>query len=135
MSTITTATSRTTTTGRPAFATAATVALILGALLDFAHIAAYMSGADIPAGILALKVALGVAALAAAAGLWGRKRWAVPVALVVAVLNLLLGVSGFVMSLAESGSTAEKVVTGLGALLSLAVIALAAPLVRRRAVA
>ena len=134
MSTITTTTS-TTTTGRPAFATAATVALVLGALLDFAHIAAYLSGADIPAGVLALKVALGVAALAAAAGLWGRQRWAVPLALVVAVLNLLLSAWGLVESLVESGSTAERVVTGLGVLLSLAVIALVAPLAGRRAVA
>ena len=133
MSTITTTTS--TTAGRPAFVTAAAVALVLSALLDFAHIGAYWSGADIPAGVLALKVALGVAALAAAAGLWGRQRWAVPLALVVAVLNLLLSAWGLVESLVESGSTAEKVVTGLGVLLSLAVIALVAPLAGRRAVA
>ena len=133
MSTITTTTP--TTTGRPAVATATAVALILGALLDFAHIGAYVSGADIPAGVLALKVALGVAALVAAAGVWGRQRWAVPLALVVAVLNLLLSAWGLVESLVESGSTAERVVIGLGVLLSLAVIALVAPLARRRAVA
>ena len=133
MSTITSTTSPT--TGLPAVATAATVALVLGALLDFAHIAAYWSGADIPAGVLALRVALGVAALVAAAGLWGRQRWAIPLALVVAVLNLLLSAGGLIGSLAESGNTAEKVVTGLGVLLSLVVIALVAPLARRRAVA
>ena len=133
MSTITSTTS--TTTARPAAATAAAVALVLSALLDFAHIGAYASGADIPAGVLAVKVALGVAALVAAAGVWGHQHWAVPLALVVAVLNLLVSASGFVTSLVESGNTAEKVVTGLGVLLSLAVIALVAPLARRRAVA
>lgn len=121
------------TTNRPAFVTAMAVALVLGALLDFAHIAAYLSGADIPAGILALKVALGVAALAAVAGLWGRQRWAVPLALVVAVPNLLVGAWGFVEALVDAGSTAERVVTGLGVLLSLAVIALVASPVARRA--
>ncbi len=121
------------TAGRPTFATAAAVALVLSALLDFAHIAAYMSGADIPVVVLAIKVAFGITALIAAAGLWGRQRWAVPLALVVAVLNLLVGVWGFVASLFESGNTAEKVVTGLGVLLSLAVIALVAPRAARRA--
>lgn len=132
MSTIT----RTTTiTGRPAVATAAAVALVLGALLDFAHIGAYLSGADIPAGVLVLKVAFGITALVAATGLWGRQGWAIPLALVVTVLNLLLSASALVMSLVESGNTAEKVVTSLGVLLSLAVIALVAPLAGRRAVA
>lgn len=133
MSTIT----RTTTisAGRPTVATAAAVTLVLSALLDFAHIGAYVSGADIPAGILVLKVAFGITALVAAAGLWGWRRWAIPLALVVTVLNLLLSASGLVASLIESGNTDEKVVTGLGVLLSLAVIALVAPLTRRRAVA
>ena len=121
--------------GRPASATAATVALVLSALLDFAHIAAYLSGADIPVVVLALKVVFGITALAAAAGLWGRQRWAVPVALVVAVLNLLLSASALVASFVESGNTAEKVVTTLVVLLSLAVIALVTPLATRRAVA
>lgn len=134
MSTITT-TTPITTTGRPAFATAAAVVLVLGALLDFAHIAAYVSGAEIPTGVLVFKVALGVSALAAVAGLWGRQRRAVAVALMVGVINLLLNAWGFVESLAGSGDTAEKVVTGLGVLLSLAVIALVTPLVGRRAVA
>ncbi len=120
---------------RPTFATAAAVALVLSALLDFAHIAAYMSGADIPVVVLALKVAFGVAALVAAAGLWGRQRWAVPLALVVAVLNLLLSAAALVASFVESGNTAEKVVTTLVVLLSLAVIALVTPLATRRAVA
>lgn len=133
MSTMTTTTP--TAAGRPAVATAATVVLLLGALLDFAHIAAYLSGAEIPTGILVLKVALGVAALAAAAGLWGRQRWAIPLALLVAVLNLLLSAWGLAESLAESGSTAEKVVAALSVLVSLAVIALVAPLAGRRTVA
>jgi len=129
------ATTPTTAADRPAFATAAAVALVLSAFLDFAHIAAYLSGADIPVGVLALKVAFGITALAAAAGLWGRRSWAVPLALVVAVLNLLLSAGALVESLAQPGNTAEKVVTALVVLLSLAVIALAAPLATRRAVA
>ncbi len=133
MSTMTTA--PTTATGRPAFVTAATVPLVLGALIDFAHIAAYLSGADIPVVVLALKVAFGITALVAAAGLWGRQRWAVPLALVVAVLNLLLSASALVAPFVESGNTAEKVVTTLVVLLSLAVIALVTPLATRRAVA
>jgi len=120
---------------RPASIAAATVALVLSALLDFAHIAAYLSGADIPVVVLALKVAFGIAALAAAAGLWGRQRWAVPLALVVAVLNLLLSAAALVASLAQSGNTAEQVVTALVVLLSLAVIALVAPRAARRATA
>ena len=72
-----------------------------------------------------------MAALVAAAGLWGRHRWAVPVALVVAVLNLLVGVLGLI----SAENTTEKVVITLSVLLSLAVIALVAPLAGRRAVA
>lgn len=128
-------TSPTESTSFPASLAALTVALVLGALLDFAHLAAYLSGADVPVGILALKIALGVAGLAAAAGLWGRQRWAVPLALVVAVVNLLVGAWGFVESLAMGGSTAERVVTGLGVLISLAVIALVARRPARRATA
>ncbi len=131
----TTPTTPTTAAGRPAFATAAAVALVLSALLDFAHIAAYMSGADIPVVVLAIKVAFGITALVAAVGLWGRQRWAIPLALVVTVLNLLLSAGGLIESLVESGNTAEKVVTTLVVLLSLAVIALVTPLATRRAVA
>ena len=125
------ATTPTTSAGRPAFAIAATVALVLSALVDFTHIPGYLSGAPIPASVVALEVALGVAALVAAAGLWGRHRWAVPLALVVGVLTLLLGVMGLV----SAGSTTGKVITALGAILSLAVIALVAPLATRRTVA
>lgn len=125
-------TTRPTSGNRAGTVAAAAAALVLGALLDFAHIGAYMSGADVPAGILALKVVLGVAGLAAATGLWGRARWAVLLALAVAVINLLVGVWGFVESVADSGSTAEKTVTGLGVLISLAVIVLAARIAVRR---
>lgn len=127
-------TTTSTTTDRPAVATATAVALVLSALLDFAHIGAYMSGADIPAGVLVLKVVFGITALVAVVGLLGRQRWAIPLALVVTVPNLLLNAWGFVESLSASGSTTEKVVTGLGVLLSLTVIALAVPLARRPAV-
>lgn len=128
-------TSPTESTNLPAPATALAVVLVLGALLDFAHIAAYLSGADVPAAILALKIGLGVAALAAVAGLWSQQRWAVPLALGVAVVNLLVGAWGFVESLAMAGSAAERVVTGLGVLISLAVIALAVRKPTRRVAA
>lgn len=130
---VTTSPSRT--ANRPATTALLVGALILGALLDFAHIGAAQSGAYIPTWILVLKVVFGIGALAAAAGLVVRQRWAAPLALIIAVPNLALGLWGFSQSLIDAGSTAEKVVTGLGVLISLIVIALAAPRASRRAVA
>jgi hypothetical protein len=131
-----TATHATVGANRLASVSAAAVALVLGALLDLAHLAAYLSGVDIPVGVVVLKIAFAVAALATAAGLWGQRHWAVPLALAVAVLNLLLNTLGVADALMEeSASTPDKVVTALGVLIGLAVIALVAPLVRRREMA
>jgi len=114
---------------RPLSVTAAMAALVLSALVDFTYISGYLSGAPIPTGILAIQVALGVAALAAAIGLWGRQRWAAPLALVLAVLTLLL--AG--LALASAESTAGKVVAAFGAMLSIAVLLLVASRPARRA--
>lgn len=116
---------------RPASVTAATVALVLSAIVDFANLAGYLSGAPVPAGGAGIFAALGMAALIAAGGLWGRRRWAVPLAIVLAGLTVLLATMGFL----AAGSTAGKVVGAVGAILGLAVLALVAPLAARRATA
>ena len=125
------ATTPTVNTNRPVPATAATVALVLSALVDFANLAGYLSGAPIPPGIVGIWVALGVAAFVAAGGLWGGRRWAVPLALVLAAITVLLGIMGFL----SSESTAGKVVGVTCAILGLAVLALVAPRAARRATA
>lgn len=113
---------------RPAFVTAAAVALALNAIANLANVGGSLSGAPIPPAILAVEVALGIGALIAAVSLWGRRRWAVPAALVLAVLNIALGVVG----IATAGSTAGKAVAATGALLGIVVLALAASLAARR---
>jgi uncharacterized membrane protein len=107
----------------------AMVALVLSALVDFTYISGYLSGAPIPAGILAIQVALGVAALAAAIGLWGRQQWATPLALVLGVLTLLLGG----LALVSAESLAGKVIAAVSMLLGVVVILLVASFAARRA--
>jgi len=118
-------------TNRPVSVTASTVALVLSALVAFANLAGYLSGAPIPPGIVGIWVALGVAALVAAGGLWGGRRWAVPLALALAAITVPLGIMGFL----SSESTAGKVVGVACAILGLAVLALVAPRAARRAAA
>lgn len=105
---------------RPASATAATVALVLNAIANLTNVGGYLSGAPIPPGILAVEVVLGIGALVAAGGLWGRQRWAVPTALALAVLNILLGVMGIF----TASSTTGKAAAAAGAVLGLVVLAL-----------
>ena len=114
---------------RHAPATAATVALVLSALVDLANLGGYLSGAPIPPGIVGIWVALGVAALVAAGGLWAGRRWAAPLAIALAALTVLLGAMGAL----TAGSTTGKAVAAAGVLLGLAVIALVAPRAARRA--
>lgn len=116
-------------TARPATITAATVALVLSALVDLTNVGGYLSGAPIPPAILGIEVLLGVASLVAAVGLWGRQRRAMPLALVLAVLNILLGLMGIF----TAGSTTGKVVAATGAVLGLIVLALVLPLATRHA--
>ena len=124
------ATSRpTVSANRHASATAATVVLMLSAIVDFANLGGYLSGAPIPPGIVGIWVALGVAALVAAGGLWAGRRWAAPLAIALAALTVLLGAMGFL----TAGSTTGKAVAGAGAILGLVVIALVAPRAARRA--
>lgn len=121
-------TTTTTPADRPASTIAATGALVIIALIAFSHIPVYQSGADIPVGVVALQVVLGVAAVVTAVGLWMRRRWVIPLALVLGVFTVLVDVSGVV----TSESTTGKVVTAFGALFGLAVIGLIAPHATRR---
>lgn len=125
-----TATASTSSSERPAPA-AATVALVLSAIADLTNVGGYLSGAPIPAAVLGIEVALGLVSLVAAGGLWANRRWAVPLALVAGVLNVLLGALGIV----TAGSTTGKIVAATGAILGLVVLALVAPRVARRAAA
>jgi uncharacterized membrane protein len=104
------------------------VALVLSALADLTNVGGYLSGAPIPPAILGIEIVLGVATLVAAGALWGRQRWALPLSLVLAVFNLLLGLMGIV----TAGSTTGKIVTATGAILGLVVLALVVPLTTRR---
>lgn len=113
---------------RPASATAATAALVLNALANLVNIGGYLSGAPIPAPVLAIEIALGIVGVSAAVGLWGRQRWAAPTALALGVCNILLGAMGIF----TATSTAGKVVAASGAILGLVVLALVMPLVTRR---
>jgi uncharacterized membrane protein (DUF2068 family) len=95
------------------------------------NVGGYLSGAPIPTGILAIEIVLGIVGLIAASGLWGRQRWAVPTALVLAVLNTVLGVMGIF----TAGSTTGKAVAAAGAILGLVVLGLVASLAARRTTA
>lgn len=112
-------------------ATAATVVLALSAIVDFANIGGYLSGAPIPPGVVGIEAALGVAALAAAGGLWAGRRWALLLALAVAVITVLISTMGFL----SAGSVTGNVVAAAGAILGLGVLALVAPVAVRRAAA
>lgn len=121
-------TNRTVGANHPASATAATIALVLGAIVDFANLGGYLSGAPIPPGVVVVWVVLGVAALVAAGGLWAGRRWAAPLAITQAAITVLLGATGFL----TAGSATGKAVAAAGAILGLAVIALVAPRAARR---
>lgn len=116
-------------TARPTTIIAATVALVLSALADLTNVGGYLSGAPIPPAILGIEVILGVALLFAAGGLWSRQRWATPLALALAILNVLLGLMGIF----TASSTTGKVVAATGAVMGLIVLALVVPLATRRA--
>lgn len=118
-------------TNRSLSITAATVALVFSAAADLTNVGGYLSGAPIPPAILGIEVLLGIGSLVAAGGLWGRQRWSVPLALVLAVLNVLLGIMG----LFTAGSTVGKVVAATGAILGLTILVLVAPLAARRTAA
>jgi uncharacterized membrane protein (DUF2068 family) len=124
-------TTSTVSAARPASVTVAAVTLVLSAVIDFVHVAAYLSGAAIPPVVSAMFAALGVASLAAAGGIWAQRRWAVPLALVEASLAVMLGTTGFF----TGGSPTGEAMGGISALLGLAVLALVAARGARRAAA
>jgi len=113
---------------RPVAVTVATAILALDALLNFASISGLLSGASIPAAIVATQVALGAAEIVAAVGLWGLHKWAATLAIVVAVLSLLISITGAFGAKSATG----KVISALGVVLGIAVIvAVAHPTARR----
>ena len=116
---------------RPAAVTAATVALVLNGILNLVNLGAYLSGASIPPGIVGIEVAIGLTALVAGGGLWVRQRWAVPLALVLAMINILIGAMGTF----TAGDTTGKAVAAASAVLGLVVLALVAPRAARRTTA
>lgn len=115
-------------TDRPPSITAAVVALVLIGLADLANLGGYLSGAPIPPAIVGIEVAMGLAAFVASGGLWARQRWAVPLALIVAGLNILLGTMGVF----TAGSTTGRLVAAAMAVLGLVVLALVARSAARR---
>ncbi len=113
---------------RPTPVTVATVLLVLDALRNFASIEGLLSSAKIPAAIVAIEVALGVAEIVAAVGLWGLHKQAVALAIIAASLSLLISVIGIF----GAESTTGKVTSVLGLILGIAVIvSVALPTARR----
>lgn len=118
-------------TNHPASVTAATVALALKGIVDLVNLGAYLSGQPIPPGIVGIEVVVGLAALVTSGGLWARQRWAVPLALILAVINILLGAMGILAAGDATGKVAAAAMTVLG----LAVLALVASGAARRTTA
>ena len=72
-----------------------TVSAILLALLSLANLLAlFLPMEGVPTFVIYLGVVLGVAGLAAAAGLWMLKRWSVWLTIIVCVLNILSAAPG-----------------------------------------
>ena len=113
---------------RPVAVTVAAAILALDALRNLGIIGASLSGVDVPAGVIAVQVALGVVEFVAAIGLWGLHKWAAALAVVVAALTVLTGVAGVFNAEDATG----KVISALGIALGIAVIvAVAHPTARR----
>jgi hypothetical protein len=77
---------------RPLPVTVATILLVLFSLINL--LSPFLPMEGVPAFVVYLGVALGVAGLLAAAGLWMLKRWALWLTIVVAVLNILSAAPG-----------------------------------------
>ncbi len=113
---------------RPVAVTVATAILALDALLNFASISGLLSGASIPAAIVAIQVALGAAEIVAAVGLWELHKWAATLAIVVVVVSLLISITGAFGAESATG----KVISALGIILGIAmIVAVAHPTARR----
>ncbi len=113
---------------RPAPVIAATVLLALDALNNLSSISGFLSGAPIPAAIVATEVALGVVEIIAAVGLWGLHKWGAVLATVAAALTLLVSAMGVFGATSATG----KGIAAIGVILSIAVIvSVALPTARR----
>ncbi len=104
---------------------AVTVAVALSVLMIIGNLAspAFPSGSgdeSIPQAAIAIGVLLGVVGIPAAVGLWLLRRWGMIATIVVAALNLLFSLPG----IAGAPTTWLKVLSGVGVLVSLAVLVL-----------
>ena len=77
---------------RPLPVTVAAILLVLFSLINL--LSPFLPMEGVPAFVVYLGVALGVAGLLAAAGLWMLKRWALWLTIVVSVLNILSAAPG-----------------------------------------
>jgi hypothetical protein len=77
---------------RPLPVTVAAILLVLFSLTNL--LSPFLPMEGVPAVVVYLGVALGVASLLAAAGLWMLKRWALWLTIVVSVLNILSAAPG-----------------------------------------
>jgi uncharacterized membrane protein (DUF2068 family) len=103
------------------------VVLVLSAIVDFANLGGYLSGASIPPVIVGIWVVLGVSALVAAGGLWAGRSWAATLAIALAAITVPLGAIGAL----TTDNTIGKAVATAGAILGLVVIALVTARARR----
>ncbi len=83
-------------TRRPTALVIGIVLLVLLSLSNIATIAAPAGEDGIPLVVIWGSVVLGIAGLVAAVGLWQRRRWGMPAALVVLVLGLLSSLPGLI---------------------------------------
>jgi hypothetical protein len=91
-----------------------TVAAILMVLFSLANLLSpFLPMEGVPAFVIYLGVALGVAGLLAAAGLWMLKRWALWLTIVVSVLNILSAAPGLAFA-PNAGLRAAATVTVIG---------------------
>jgi hypothetical protein len=104
---------------------AVTVAVVLSVLLIIGNLAspAFPAGSgdeSIPQAAIIIGVLLGVVGIPAVIGLWLLRRWGMVATIVVAALNLLFSLPG----IAGAPTTWLQVLSGVGVLVSLAVLVL-----------
>jgi hypothetical protein len=104
---------------------AVTVAVALSVLMIIGNLAspAFPAGSGderIPQAAIVISVILGIVGIPAAIGLWLLRRWGMIATIVVAALNLLVSLPG----IAGAPTTWLQVLSGVGVLVSLAVLVL-----------
>lgn len=109
-------------TRRPPTITVAAVLLALFSALNLATPLTPAASEGIPAFIIYSSVVLGVAGLAAAYGLWARKRWGFWVTLAVSALNILAASPGLTLAPTTGAFVAAIVGVAGFALIALLVV-------------